>query len=158
MDETKAQITKIAREVSKLVTRTLKLDGIGPSEFDLIHVIRKHDGITAREISAILGTDKGALSRQIANLSRKGYIRIEPHPQDGRSRLLFKTPKADALKVSKRKVESTFYEWLLEGLDEKEKELFLPLLDKLYRRSKQESLSGFVEVRKRIEDRHDEEN
>ena len=43
MDETHAQITKIAREVNKFVVRTLKKDGIGSSEFDLIHAVRKQD-------------------------------------------------------------------------------------------------------------------
>ena len=157
MDDTKAQITKIAREVNKLATRTLKLDGIGTSEFDLIHVVRKHNGITPSEICQILGTDKGAVTRQIASLLKKGYVISRPNPSDRRSRLIFPTAKAEALKVSKRHIETIFYEWLLEILQPEEKAVFVSLLDRLYHRSKEESKSGFVDVNKRIEDKRNEE-
>lgn len=46
MDITKRRITKIAREVSKFTVRTLRADGVGTSEFDFIHVVRKNPGIT----------------------------------------------------------------------------------------------------------------
>ena len=41
MDKTARQITKIAREVSKFTTRSLKAEGIGAAELDFIHVVRK---------------------------------------------------------------------------------------------------------------------
>ena len=53
MDSTRRQITKIAREVGKFTVRTMKAEGVGTAEFDLIHVVRKNPGITqtARRIS-----------------------------------------------------------------------------------------------------------
>ncbi len=68
MDLTRRRITKIAREVSKFTVRTLKAEGIGASEFDVIHAVRKNPGITQAEICRTLGTDKGAVARQTANL------------------------------------------------------------------------------------------
>lgn len=62
MDLTRRRITKIAREVSKFTVRTLKAEGIGASEFDVIHAVRKNPGITQAEICRILGTDKGAVA------------------------------------------------------------------------------------------------
>ena len=41
MDITKRKITKIAREVSKFTVRTLRAEGVGPGEFDVLHAIRK---------------------------------------------------------------------------------------------------------------------
>ena len=58
MDVTRRKITKIAREVSKFTVRTLKEDGIGPSEFDFIHAVRKNPGITQAGVQKILGIDK----------------------------------------------------------------------------------------------------
>ena len=46
MDHTKRKITKIAREVNKFTVRTLKREGIGSSELDFIHMVRKNPGIT----------------------------------------------------------------------------------------------------------------
>lgn len=58
MDLTKRKITKIAREVSKFTVRTLRADGIGTAEFDVLHVIRKNPGITQAGVCKILGIDK----------------------------------------------------------------------------------------------------
>lgn len=152
MDITKAQITKIAREVNKLAVKTLKKDGIGTSEFDLIHVVRKHNGITQAEICQILGTDKAAVAREVTSLIKRGYLTKKKNPADGRSSLVYPTEKAEELKISKRHVETAYYEYLLEALNDEEKENFSMLLNKLYLRSKEESKAGFPNITKRIEE------
>ena len=74
MDITKRKITKIAREVNKFTVRTLRAEGIGASEFDVIHAVRKNPGITQAEICRITGLDKGAVARKTARLEEKGYL------------------------------------------------------------------------------------
>ena len=150
MDITKRKITKISREVSKFTVRTLRQDGIGTSEFDVIHAIRKNPGITQADVCRITGMDKGAVARQTANLEAKGYITRAENPGDGRSRLLFATQKAEKLKNSKAHVEAAFYEWLIQPLDEDERKEFSRLLDIVYRRCKAESRAGFPEMEKVI--------
>ena len=150
MDITKRKITKISREVSKFTVRTLRQDGIGTSEFDVIHAIRKNPGITQADVCRITGMDKGAVARQTANLEAKGYITRAENPGDGRSRLLFATQKAEELKNSKAHVEAAFYEWLIQPLDEDERKEFSRLLDIVYRRCKAESRAGFPEMEKVI--------
>ena len=44
MDDTKRQITKIAREVGKFTVQTMKEEGIGTAEFDVIHLVRHNPG------------------------------------------------------------------------------------------------------------------
>lgn len=151
MDETKRQITKIARQVSKFTVRTMRAEGIGSGEFDVIHAIRKNPGITQAEVCKITGLDKGAVARQTASLENKGYLERRENPADGRSRLLYATEKAESLKNSKAKIESCFYEWLLEALPETEKEAFRQTLETLYLRCKEESKQGFPNVAERME-------
>ena len=153
MDITQRQITKIAREVGKFTVRTVKAEGVGTAEFDLIHAVRKNPGITQSEICAILGTDKGAVAKQTANLEAKGYFRREATPADGRSQLIYPTEKAQSLKNSKAHIEALFYEWLAEALDGEERAEFARLLDVLYRRCKAESKAGFPEMTARVEER-----
>lgn len=150
MDITHRQITKIAREVGKFTVRTLKADGVGTGEFDLIHAVRKNPGITQAGICKILGTDKGAVARQTINLEAKGYLRREPNPADGRSQLLYPTEKAEQLKWSKARVETIFYDWLLEGLAPEEQKEFARLLEVLYQRCKTESKAEFPNMAIRI--------
>ena len=146
MDQSKSQITKIAREANKLVIRTMKEGGIGSGEMDLIHLVRHNPGLSQKEICLQLNMDKGAVARRTASLEQKGYLIRRENPADGRSQLLYATEKAEKLKISKAAVESVFYAWLLEGLDEAEQSSFVSALDKLYLRSKKESRSGFLHV------------
>lgn len=152
MDITKRKITKIARETGKFTVRTLRADGVGTGEFDVIHAVRKNPGITQADICAITGLDKGAVARQTANLEEKGYLIREDNPKDGRSRLLYPTEKANELKNSKASVETAFYEWLLEPLAEEERQEFARILDILYQRCKAESKAGFPEMTRILKD------
>ncbi len=151
MDVTNRRITKIAREVNKLVIRTMKETGIGSGELDLLHAVRHSPGASQREIGLQLNMDKGAVARRVASLESKGYLVRRPSPEDGRAQMLFATEKAESLKCSKAAVETAFYEWLLEELTEEERETCADLLDRLYRRAKTESRSGFPCVSPRLE-------
>lgn len=153
MDPTKRQMTKIAREVSKLAGRMLRDQGIGTAEFDVVHVIRKNPGITQAWIRDQLGIDKGAMARQIASLEAKGFLIRKENPQDGRSQLLYATEKADQLKNSKAYIESVFYEWLLEPLSDQQRQEFAATLETLYLRSREQSRAGFPEVVERLEEK-----
>lgn len=146
MDDTKRQITKIAREVSKFTVRTMRADGIGVGEFDVIHAIRKNPGITQADVCRITGLDKGAVARQTANLEAKGYLERRENPDDGRSRRLYATEKAEMLKNSKAQIETAFYEWLLAPLPESDRAEFTRILETLYLRCKTESQADFPEM------------
>lgn len=150
MDSTRRQITKIAREVSKFTVRMLKADGVGTAEFDFIHAVRKNPGITQAAVCQLLTLDKGAAARRAASLESKGYLVRRPNPDDGRSRLLFATEKADSLKNSKASVEAMYYAWLEEAFTPEEDEEFCRLLSVLYVRSKAESKAGFPNLARRF--------
>ena len=150
MDQTERKMTKIAREVSKFTVQTMKEDGIGTAEFDFIHLVRHNPGITQTQVREQLQIDKGAAARRASSLEAKGYLIRKPNPKDGRSQLLYATELAENLKNSKARIETIFYEWLLEELPEEEKEQFCKTLDTLYWRSKRERQAGFVHVAERV--------
>ena len=152
MDGTERKITKIAREVSKFTVQTMKEEGVGTAEFDFIHLVRHNPGLTQTQVRESLKIDKGAAARRAASLEVKGYLIRKPNPEDGRSQLLYATPKAEQLKNSKAHIEALFYEWLLAELSEEEKKSFSETLDKLYLRSKKESRTGFLNVSRLVEE------
>lgn len=65
MDDTKRQITKIAREVGKFTVQTMKEEGIGTAEFDVIHLVRHNPGITQTKVRESLKMDKGAAAKRV---------------------------------------------------------------------------------------------
>lgn len=157
MDSSKRQITKIAREASKLTLQIMKEEGIGTAEFDFIHLVRHNPGITQAEIREKLKMDKGAAARRAASLEAKGLLIRKKNPADGRSQFLYATEKAETLRNSKASIETTFYEWLLSELTEDERVHFCQVLNTLYERSKAESRSGFPNVISRIQTGGEEE-
>lgn len=143
MDITERKITKIAREAEKLVTISLRDDGVGSAEIDLIHALRHNPGCTQAKLAEILHADKAAVARRTKNLEAKGYLVRQDDPNDRRSQHLFPTERAEALKSSKAEIEASFYEYLLSSLTEEEAATFAALLDRLYSASKTESRAGF---------------
>ena len=148
MDITERKITKIAREAEKLVLKTLREEGVGTAEIDLIHALRHNPGCTQAKLAEILHADKAAIARRTKNLEAKGILVRQDDPKDKRSKLLFPTEKAEKLKTSKAQIETTFYEYLADALTKEEAEIFAALLDKLYIASKTESRAGFPHFRK----------
>lgn len=151
MDQSRRQITKIAREVSKFTVKAMKAEGIGTAEFDFIHQVRHHPGITQAQVRDALKIDKGAAARRAASLEAKGYLVRRENPNDHRSQLLFATEKAETLRNSKATVEQTFYEWLLEELTESDRDNFCRILNELYLRSKTQARAGFPDVAARLD-------
>lgn len=151
MDQSRRQITKIAREVSKFIVKAMKAEGIGTAEFDFIHQVRHYPGITQAQVRDALKIDKGAAARRAASLEAKGYLVRRENPNDHRSQLLFATEKAETLRNSKATVEQTFYEWLLEELTESDRDNFCRILNELYLRSKTQARAGFPDVAARLE-------
>lgn len=143
MDITERKITKIAREAEKLVLLSLRENGVGTAEIDLIHALRHNPGCTQAKLAEILHADKAAIARRTRNLELKGYLVRKDDSGDKRSKLIYPTEKAETLKSSKAEIEAGFYEYLLTCLDQTQAEQFAFLLDKLYVASKTESRAGF---------------
>lgn len=143
MDITERKITKIAREAEKLVLVSLREDGVGTAEIDLIHALRHNPGCTQAKLAEFLNADKAAVARRTKNLEAKGYLIRKNDPDDKRSQLLYPTELAENLKSSKAEIEEKFYEFLTSSLTADEAGNFAVVLDKLYALSKTESRAGF---------------
>ncbi len=156
MEKDARKLNKITRELNKLTIRMIKEEGIGSSEFDLIHLVRHNPGIAQKEVCEQLNCDKGAIAKRVTSLEKKGFLKKETDPKDKRKHYLYATKKADSLKQSKTKIETIFYDWLLKDLTNEEKEQFLTTLNKIYIKSKTESRSGFQTITQLIQEAKDE--
>lgn len=61
---------------------------IGLTEWRVMWVVGHEAPITAATASHIMGTDKGAVSRALAGLDRRGLVRVTSNPADGRERTI----------------------------------------------------------------------
>jgi len=85
------------------VSRELRVSGhqpfgartLSPRQLELLFVVaRRGKPITAGNLATALGVTPGAVSQAMESLQADGLIRIDVHPNDGRSRLVSLTPAA----------------------------------------------------------------
>ena len=136
MDPSRRQITKIARNASHFVQSLTRQLGLGASEYELLHCIRKNPGIRPDTICQKLYMNKSAAAHLCTALERKGLVRREVDPEDTRRRLFYATEAAGSLKDDRAALEAFYYRNLMSGIDEEKLKVFLEVLDTVYTRSK----------------------
>ena len=139
------RITKIARVSNEFIGKALRGTGFGTAEFDFIHFIRHHPGVTQTELSEHFSNlDRAAVTRRVQNLEKKGFVRREQHPRDKRSHLLYATQKSENLRNLRADMEELYYDWLAEEISQEEMDAFLRVLEKLYVKSKNERRNQYA--------------
>jgi len=149
MDITKRYISKICRVSHRYASLRLQGTNIGTSEYECLHYISKNNGMSQEKLRSLLNIDKSAVTRMVANLEEKGYLYRLQDETDKRVKRLFITDNAVTIKNMSSSVESFFYEWLLEDINQDEKIIFLKVLNELYAKSKKERVEGFINLKKR---------
>lgn len=74
------------------------------------------------------------MTRIVALLEAKGLVRLEPHPDDRRQKMVSQTEQAEAMLAESRNKRNAWLTTLAEGLDEDEWETLrnaAPVLEKL---------------------------
>jgi len=72
-------------------------DGLLLSHFVLLnHLVRVQDGTTPARLARALQLAKGAITNTVQRLEERGLVRVEPDPEDGRSRRIWLTPAGRA--------------------------------------------------------------
>jgi DNA-binding MarR family transcriptional regulator len=85
------EIGIIAQLSSTLFNRSLP-DGLSVAHFSILnHLVRLGDGRTPLQLASAFQVTKATMSHSINVLSRRGLVRVEKHPDDGRSKLVFLT-------------------------------------------------------------------
>ena len=85
-----------------LFAKTLP-DGVHPSHFSILnHLARRGDGKPPLRIASAMQVTKNTMTHSLKVLQHKGYIDVQPDPNDGRGKLIFLTEtgrsfRADAI-------------------------------------------------------------
>ena len=92
------EIGIIAQLSSTMFNRSLP-DGLSVAHFSILnHLVRLGDGRTPIQLASAFQVTKATMSHSIDVLSQRGFIRIEKHPDDGRSKLVFLTEAGRAFR------------------------------------------------------------
>lgn len=82
----------IVSQLSGALFNRLMPDSLHVSHFAVLnHLVRLGDGRTPLQIASALQVTKATMTHTIGVLSQRGFVRLEPHETDGRSKLVFLT-------------------------------------------------------------------
>jgi DNA-binding MarR family transcriptional regulator len=85
------EIGIIAQLSATLLNRSLP-DGLSVAHFSILnHMVRLGDGRTPLQLASAFQVTKATMSHSIDVLSRRGFVRVAPHPDDGRSKMVYLT-------------------------------------------------------------------
>lgn len=92
------EIGIIAQLSATLFNRSLP-DGLSVAHFSILnHMVRLGDGRTPLELASAFQVTKATMSHSIDVLTRRGFVRVQKHPDDGRSKLVFLTEHGRAFR------------------------------------------------------------
>ncbi len=101
-----------------------------PTKIRLLYQVSQSPGLGILELAECLDVKGASASVSTRELVQGGWLREQPHPQDGRAKCLYLTEQSETLlqkiRIKHREVLRSF----LLGLDEDEQTEFLDLLEK----------------------------
>lgn len=125
------EIGIVSQLASALFTRLIPL-GLHLSHFIVLnHLARLGDGRTPLQIANALQVTKATMTHTLTVLGRHGFIAIEPHPTDRRSKLVMLTPEGRAFRDDAIARLAPAFQFVIEGVSADELLAALPVLEKV---------------------------
>lgn len=129
------QISITYRCAMRFRERELADTGLAGCQTPYLTTLYRHPGISQEEMARSLNVNKSSVTRQLAVLEEKGYIRREPSPTDKRILLVYPTEKA--LEVKER-LFRCYHDWsryLTQDFSEEEQEMLSRLMVRIASRA-----------------------
>mgnify|MGYP002780878721 CR=1 FL=1 len=117
---------RISQDIARLYADRF---GLGITEWRVLAVLGRRDGLSAREVAERTAMDKVAVSRAVASLQAAGRIERETHGDDRRRSVLRLSPAGRAIYEDVAPMALAYQRRLLEGLDETQRAALFRLLD-----------------------------
>ena len=89
----------IINQLSSAILAKCLPDGVHPSHFAIVnHLVRMGDGKSPIRIAAAMQVTKNTMTHSLKVLSDRGFITVEPDPDDGRGKLVHLTETGRAFR------------------------------------------------------------
>ncbi len=106
--------------------------GLTLAQFGLLnHMVRLGDGWPPARLSRAFQVTKGTMTATLQRLEAKGFIRIDPDPEDGRAKRVFLTPSGRRAREGALSALAPDLDRIARSLPAAEAEALLPGLERL---------------------------
>ncbi len=125
------EIGIISQLSSALFSRTLP-GGVHVAHFSILnHMVRLGDGRTPVQLASAFQLTKATMTHSLGVLERAGFIRLQPNPEDGRSKLAYLTPEGRAFRDEAISSVGPAFRPIMEKLDPEFLKSLIPHLRKV---------------------------
>lgn len=95
-------------------------ESLSPTEMSVLGTLARCGSATPGELARKEHVQPPSMTRIVALLEAKGLVRLEPHPDDRRQKVVSQTEEAEAMLEESRRRRNVWLASLAEGLDEDE--------------------------------------
>src|SRR5690242_16743666 len=93
-------------------------ESLSPTEMSVLGTLARCGSATPGELARKEHVQPPSMTRIVALLEAKGLVRLEPHPDDRRQKVVSQTEEAQAMLVESRRKRNVWLAQLAEGLNE----------------------------------------
>ncbi|MEV8569330.1 MarR family transcriptional regulator [Streptomyces sp. NPDC051322] len=111
-------------------------ESLSPTEMSVLGTLARCGSATPGELARKEHVQPPSMTRIVALLEAKGLVRLEPHPDDRRQKVVSQTEEAQAMLAESRRKRNVWLAQLAEGLNEDDwtrLQAAAPVLEKLAR-------------------------
>ncbi len=127
-------IAKLYKHHDQFVDEKLEAYNLNHSEGNVLFYLYKDgDGISQKTLKENLAVDKATVSRSVSSLLKKGYLKKESSPEDGRINLIYLTPKSEKMEEIINDIYQKWFSIFREEISDEDAERVLETLKKMYR-------------------------
>ncbi|MFF9476455.1 MarR family winged helix-turn-helix transcriptional regulator [Streptomyces roseolus] len=132
-----AAVNAIRSSVMRLSRRLKRQrvdESLSPTEMSVLGTLALYGSATPGELARKEHVQPPSMTRIVALLEAKGLVRLEPHPDDRRQKVVSQTERAETMLEDARRKRNAWLASLAEGLDEDEWAVLraaAPVLEKL---------------------------
>ncbi|WP_328538148.1 MarR family winged helix-turn-helix transcriptional regulator [Streptomyces sp. NBC_00344] len=109
-------------------------ESLSPTEMSVLGTLARCGSATPGELARKEHVQPPSMTRIVALLEAKGLVRLEPHPDDRRQKVVSQTEEAEAMLAESRRKRNVWLAQLAEGLNEDDwtkLQAAAPVLEKL---------------------------
>lgn len=127
-----AFITNVAsKKLSESLNNKLLKYGVTKSQWIAMYYIKRNKNLNNNDLVELMGAKQPTITGIIERLEREGFIKRKYNKNDKRKKIILLTKKGEEINEKLTEVAQDFRDACLDGIDEKDQEIFLNILNKM---------------------------
>jgi DNA-binding MarR family transcriptional regulator len=118
----------VSRLLKRQFDRRIKSLGLNRSQWFVLALLYRADGVTQTELADLLDVEKAPLGRTLDRLEESGWINRKPDATDRRVNLVFITDKINPFVEELRGQADRLYDDTCKGMSKEDRDKFIELL------------------------------